>query len=162
MAARTLTYTINLGAGPGLTAAPKAWHTGLNVIPFDFNSGATKLGTLSDMVLLGKIPNGALVTEGDIRFGAESSAASTWTMLLLAVEANGTFSTFLTLQSTGSITAAATAQTYHLCSPQKVSLSDDRAVQYCVLALNCTVGATETVSFSFQGSVKYLMDGSNV
>ncbi len=162
MAARTLTYTINLGAGPGLTASPKAAHTGLNVIPWDFNSGATKLGTLSDMVLLGKVPNGALVTEGDLRFGANASATSTWTLLLLAVDSLGTFSTFLTLQSTGSMTSGAAAQAFHLGVPQKVSLSDDRAVQYCVLALNCTVGATETVSFSFQGSIKYLMDGSNV
>lgn len=158
MAARTLTYTINMQGGP------KAVHTGENTIPFDFNSGATKLGTLSDMVLLGKIPNGALVTSGDIQFGVQKSAASTWTMLLLVTDANGTFSTYATLATTtGSITAnASTIQAYRFAIPTKVSFSDDRAVQYVTLALNCTVGATETTSFSFQGSMKYLTDGSNI
>lgn len=156
MAARTLTYTINM-------AAPaKALHAGLNVVPFNFNSGTTKLGTLSDMVLLGKIPNGALVVDGDLRFGAQSSAASTWTMLLLCTEANGSLSTWATLESTGSMTAGAAAAVYRLATPTKVSLSDDRAVQFVTLALNCTVGATETVSFSFQGNVKFLSDGSNI
>lgn len=165
MAARTLTYTINLGAGPGLTGPSRAAHIGVNTIPFDFNSGATKLGTLSDVVLLGKIPNGALVLGGDIRFGIQASAASTWTMLLLTTDANGTFSTYATLTGpgTGSLTAnASTAQNYRLAVPAKVSLSDDRSVQYVVLALNCTVGATETVSFSFQGSIQYVADGSNI
>lgn len=156
MAARTLTYTINMAANP------KAVHTGLNVLPFDFNSGATKLGTISDMVLLGKIPSGALVVEGAIQFGAEASAASTWTLLLLVTDANGTYSTYATLPSVTSITAGAAVAQFSCLTPTKVSLSDDRAVQYVTLALNCTVGVTETVSFSFKGNVKYLMDGSNV
>lgn len=157
MAARTLTYTINM-------AAPaKGSHRGLNTLPFDFNSGATKLGTVSDVVLLGKIPNGALITEADIRFGIQASAATTWTLLLLATEAGGTYSTYATLATPGSLTAnATTAQQYRACVPTKVSLSDDRAVQFVTLALNCTVGGSETVSFSFQGSAKFLTDGSNV
>ena len=157
MAARTLTYTINM------SAPPKGLHTGENVIPFDFNSGATKLGTVSDMVLLGKIPNGALFTGADIRFGVQATAATTWTLLMLDNDANGTFSTYATLTGPGSLTAnATTAQQYRLCVPQKVSLSDDRAVQYVTLALNCTVGGSETVSYSFQGTAKYMADGSNV
>ena len=156
MAARTLTYTINMAASARQT------HVGLNVIPFDFNSGATKLGTLSDMVLLGKIPNGALFTNGDIQFGAQSSAASTWTLLMLVTDANGTYSTYATLPAVTSVTAAGAVAQFRFITPQKVSLSDDRAVQFVTLALNCTVGATETVSFSFKGNVMYLTDGSNV
>jgi hypothetical protein len=157
MAARTLTYTTNMAA------SPKSAYHGLNTLSFDINSGTGKLGTVSDMVLLGKIPNGALFTEADIRFGVELSAATTWTLLMLAVEASGTFSTYATLESSGSVTAnATTVQQYRFCKPTKVSLSDDRAVQHVVLALNCTVGGSETVSFSFQGTAKFLTDGTNL
>lgn len=156
MAAKTLTYTLNMAA------PPKAAHIGINTVPFDFNSGATKLGTLSDMVLLGKIPNGALVTGGDIRFGVQGSGTSTWTMLLLVTDALGTLSTYATLASSASITAGAAVAQYRFAQPTKVSLSDDRAVQWVTLALNCTVGPTETVSFSFQGNIQYTADGSNI
>lgn len=143
MAARTLTYTINM------SASPKGEHVGLNVLPWDFNSGATKFGTLSDVVLLGKVPNGALITDANIRFGAETSAASHWSLVLLAIDAAGTFTTIATLIP--SMTASLTAATFSSYVPTKLSLSDDRAVQYAVLALNCTTGASETVSFSLQG-----------
>lgn len=157
MAARTLTYTINMGK------PASQLHVGENVIPFAFNSGATKFGTVSDMALLGKIPNGALFTGADIYFGVQGSAASTWTLLMLTTDADGTFSTYATLASSGSVTAnASTVQQYRFAIPQKVSLSDDRAVQHVVLALNCTVGPSETASFSFHGSAKYLSDGRNV
>lgn len=157
MAARTLTYTINMSKPAG------GLHAGENTIAFDFNSGATKLGTVSDVVLLGKIPNGALFTGADIRFGVQASAATTWTLLMLTTDADGTFSTYATLLSSGSVTAnATTVQQYRFCVPQKVSLSDDRAVQHVVLALNCTVGPSETVSYSFQGTAKYLADGRAV
>ena len=154
MAARTLTYTINM------SAAPKAVHVGVNRLHFDFNSGATKFGTLSDVLLLGKIPSGALISGKNIRFGAEGTAAAHFGLVLLATEANGTFSTFATLMA--SITASATAATFNDYIPTKVSLSDDRAVQYVVLALNCSTGASETVSFSTQGFIDYVVDGSGV
>lgn len=154
MAARTLTYTINMAN------SPKAVHVGVNVVPFDINSGATKLGTLSDVVLLGKIPNGALITQKHVRFGAQASAASHWALQLLATEAGGTFSVYATLMA--SLTASLTAAVFSDFIPTKVSLSDDRAVQYVTLALNCSTGASETVSFSLQGLVNYLADGSSV
>jgi hypothetical protein len=153
MAARTLTYTINQGTVKGL-------HAGLNVIPWDFNSGAGKLGTLSDMVLLGKIPNGALITDVNCRFGASTAAATHWALVLLAVDSLGSFSINATLIA--SMTQSTTAAVFSSYIPTKVSLSDDRAVQYAVLALNCTTGGSETVSVSLQGSVKYVSDGSNV
>lgn len=154
MAARTLTYTINM------CCPAKGAHIGLNVLPFDFNSGASKLGTLSDMVLLGKIPNGALITDVDIRFGANLAAATHCSLLLLATDAAGTFSSVATLIA--SMTSSTTAALFSMHVPTKLSLSDDRAIQYAVLALNVTTGASETVSFSFQGVVKYLSDGSSV
>lgn len=154
MAARTLTYTINM------SAPPKGAHIGLNVIPFDFNSGATKFGTLSDVVLLGKVPNGALLTDYSVNLGANAGAATHCSLVLLGTDAGGTFTTLATL--IGSMTGSTAAATFTKHIPYKLSLSDDRAVQYAVLALNVTTGASETVSFSFQGIAKYLADGSNV
>jgi hypothetical protein len=155
MAARTMTYTINMAASPVKIIK------GLNALPFDFNSGATKFGTLSDVALLGKIPNGALITDADIRFGVMPQQAAHFALLLLVTDADGTFSTLATL--IGSMTATQTAvTTFSSRVPVKVSLSDDRAVQYATLALNCTTGGSETVSVSFQGNVKYLSDGRNV
>ena len=154
MAARTLTYTINMAA------TPKKLHVGLNTIPFNITI-PTAFGTLSDMYLLGKVPNGALVTDADIRFGITPNAAVHAALILMAVDALGTFSTIATL--IGSMTATSTAATtFSSRIPQKVSLSDDRAVQYAVLALNVTTGASETVSLSFQGSIKFLSDGSDI
>jgi hypothetical protein len=153
MAASTLTYTTNMSVA-------KALHVGLNTIPFDFNSGASKIGTLSDVIILGKVPNGALITDCDVRMGVSGAAAIHWALVLLGTDALGTFTTVATLIA--SMTASTAAQTFNSRIPVKVSLSDDRAVQYVVLALNCTTGASGTVSQSIQGSVKYLSDGSNV
>jgi len=156
MAAATYTYTINYNG-----VQPKAAHTGLQTLPFDvLIGGANKFGTISDVLLLGKIPNGALITKVDMKMTTLSDAAH-FGLVLLAVEAGGTFSTYATLQA--SITVSATAATtVNIYRPTKVSLSDDRAVQYVVLALNCTTGASGTVSFSTYGKLDYLADGSNV
>jgi len=155
MAARTLTYTL------GYNGPVRENHVGINTITFDCNSGATKFGTVSDVFLLGKLPNGAVVTGGGITFGAEASAATTFTLLILSDEGSGTFSTLATLRaSSGSITAGTAVCGYSVVGPvTKISYSDDRAVQNAVLALNCTVGASETVSFSFQGFINYISDG---
>lgn len=154
MAAVTLTYTQNMAA------QPKKVHVGLNTLPFSFLSGANKAGTLSDVILLGKVPNGALITQVNIRLGTLSETA-TWSLLLLVTEAAGTYSTYATLiaSMTASATAVASFASY---LPAKVSLSDDRAVQYATLALNCTTGASGSVSFSTQGCINYLCDGSSV
>lgn len=155
MAAATFTYTINMAA------SPKGVHVGPNILPWSFNSGTSKAGTLSDVILLGKIPNGALVHLSEVRFGAELMDAAHWGLLLLATEASGTYSTYATLIA--SMTASSTAATtYRAAIPTKVSLSDDRAVQYVTLALNCSTGGSGTVSFSTQGFVSYVADGSNV
>lgn len=155
MAGRTLTYTLNMAA------APKGIHAGVNQLAWDFNSGATKLGTLSDVVLLGKIPSGALITTKGLRFGATSATGgATWQLQLLAYDAQGTFTLIATIAD--SMTSSATAATFTDNRPYKLSLSDDRAIQYAVLALNASTGATETTSISLQGFVLYTTDGSTV
>lgn len=155
MAARTLTYTINMAS------SPKAVHVGINQLAWDFNSGAGKLGTISDMILLGKIPSGALITVKNTRFGATGATAGpTWQLQLLAVEPLGTYTLVTTLMD--SLTQSATAAVFVDSKPYKLSLSDDRAVQYAVLALNCSTGLSESVSQSLQGVVLYSTDGTSV
>lgn len=153
MAAKTLTYNINM------QSQPKAVHAGGNTLPFHVNSGGTKMGTLSDVVLLGKIPSGALITSKEVRLGA-ASAATHWQLQLLAYDAQGTFTVIATLID--SMTGSGTAASFRDIQPYKLSLSDDRAIQYAVLALNCSTGASETASTSMQGFVHYMADGSNV
>ena len=151
--ALTSTYTYNMAA------SPKASHIGLNVLTWDFNSGAAKLGSISDVLTLGKIPNGALITDIDLNMGISLAAATSYNLVLLAVDAQGTYSAITTL--IGSVTAnASTVQAFSKRTPYKLSLSDDRAVQYAVLALNCIVGVSGTVSTSLQGNVKFLTDGT--
>lgn len=154
MAGSTITYTINMARTPG------AIEKGVNTLPFDFNSGTAKTGTLSDMVLLGKIPNGALITTKKITFGVSTAAATHWALILLGVDADGTFTTIATLMP--SLTASTALAQFTDHRPVKLSLSDDRAIQYAILALNCTTGASATVSTSFYGSVDYLTDGRTV
>ena len=153
MAARTLTYTLNM-AGP-----IRGNHVGLNTLSFDCNSGATAFGTVSDVFLLGKIPDKATITGGGIQFGASGAAAATYTLLLLSDEGSGTYSVLTTLKTVGSLTAGTAANSFALPSYYRISYSDDRAVKYATLALNCTVGPSETVSVSFQGFVNYVVDG---
>lgn len=153
MAAVTMTYTANM------STSPKAVHVGVNQVAFSFNSGATKFGTLSDMVLLAKIPSGALITSKTVRMGATGATAGpNYQLQLLAIDSLGTFTLVTTLMD--SLTASATAQAFTDSQPYKLSLSDDRAVQYAVLVLNASTGASATVSQSIQGVVNYLMDGS--
>lgn len=154
MAGTTYTYTPQWNQ-------PKAPVTGVSSIPVDvLIGGANKFGTISDVLLLGKIPNKALITDWYFNF---TTLAETQTMalVLLATEAAGTYSVYATLEAsiTTSTTAAVTSVGYR---PIKVSLSDDRAVQHVVLALNCTTGASGTVSFSTYGQLRYLSDGSSV
>lgn len=155
MAGTTYTYT------PQMAGQPKSAHTGEQVIPVDMLIGGTnKFGTISDMVLLGKLPNGACIN--DWYFNITTTAESAvYSLVLLATESAGSFSVYATLESTitTSATAAVTTIGYR---PVKVSLSDDRAVQHVVLALNCTAGASGTVSTSIYGTLRYSADGTKL
>lgn len=155
MAARTLTYT------PNMASQPKQVHVGVNQLAWSFNSGATKFGTQSDMVLLGKIPSSALITHKTVRLGATGATGGPhYQLQLLAYDSLGTFTLIATLMD--SLTASATAQAFTDSQPYKLSLSDDRAIQYAVLVLNASTGLSETVSQSIQGVVLYSVDGSTI
>lgn len=154
MAANTLTYTLNMAT------TPKSIVSGTITLPWDFNSGANKTGTLSDKILLGKVPNHAVVTQSHVRLGVSTAAAAHWALVLFAVDAEGTLSLHATLKA--SMTQSLTAAVFSDYIPQKVSLSDDRAVQHCILALNCTTGGSATISVSIQGSIQFLTDGTKL
>jgi hypothetical protein len=91
MAARTLTYTINMAA------PPKKLHVGLNTVAWNINTGTQAFGTLSDMYLLGKVPNGALITDADFRFGVTTQQAVHAALVLLVTDALGTLSAHATV-----------------------------------------------------------------
>lgn len=151
--ASTFTYT------PQMSNQPKAPHTGVQTIPVDMLIGGTnKVGSISDVILLGKVPNGAVVSDWYFSIATLAESA-VYSLVLFATEAAGTLSVYTTLEATitTSATAAVTTIGYR---PVKVSLSDDRAVQYCTLALNCTAGVSGTVSTSIYGQLRYVADGT--
>lgn len=153
--ASTFTYT------PQMSGQPRKPHTGVEAIPVDMLIGGTnKVGSISDVVLLGKIPNGAVITDWYFNITTLSESA-VYSLVLFATEAAGSFSVYATLESTitTSATAAVTSIGYR---PVKVSLSDDRAVQHVTLALNCTAGVSGTVSTSIYGQLRYKSDGTNI
>lgn len=155
MAGATYTYT------PQMSGQPKSPVNGVTSIPVDMLIGGTnKFGTLSDVALLGKIPNGAVVTDWYFNITTLSESA-VHSLVLFATEAAGTLSVYATLEATitTSATAAVTSIGYR---PVKVSLSDDRAVQHVTLALNCTAGASGTVSTSIYGQLRYQSDGTKL
>jgi hypothetical protein len=148
MAGTTFTYTANM-AEPA-----RAVHAGVNAINFTFNSGASKFGTLSDVILLGKIPNGATVVGGQIH---GTSGAAAIHCMLLAVNSQDYTKSGGTIY--GSLTISATQAKYDIIVPVKVSLSADASTSEAVLYLNCTTGASGTVSTSINGVIFYTADG---
>jgi hypothetical protein len=134
------------------TATPKAFHGGLTTARCTFTlnaSGATGSTTLSDVVLLVKVPNGAVIVDGFISGTAGSSAH----VVKVGTAADGA-------ALTAAATLSATAQRNDFdggSMPFKVSLSDDVVPQWTwVKAETVTVGST-TQTVSIQAVVVYEM-----
>lgn len=155
MAAVTLTYTANM-ASPA-----RAVHAGVNALTFSFNSGAVALGTACDVVLLGRIPNGCTVTGGYVR-GRHGGATGAH-FLLTAVNAldySKSGGTIKFDQANGSFTLSQTAASFFdVNGPTRISLSADTTATEAVLYLNCTTGASASVSTSLHGVIYYVCDG---
>jgi hypothetical protein len=152
MAATTWTYTANMAE------APRAIHAGVNALTFSFNSGGSKIGTTSDVILLGKIPNGATVVEGWIT-GNTAATAQKWQ--LSAVHPDDftkSGGTLLLGDASGTMTVVTGVVRFNLIQAKRVSLSADVTTAHAVLYLNCLAG-TETVSVSLQGCIMYVCDG---
>jgi len=149
MAAATLTATpfnSTMIRDPGVWAAE---------VSFDFNTGATKLGTASDAVMLAKIPSGVEITGMWIRYTTKSDTQQIARVDLL--DASGTLlcnviATFTVSATSGIALVQAGGAANSI--PYKLSLSDDAALQYARLAL-VFVSGSETVSASLAGVVRY-------
>lgn len=155
MAAVTLTYTANMSRP---ACAP---HTGVQALLFDFNSGATDFGTVSDVALLGKLPAHCEIVGGYIRCGARNTTDPAHYMLL-AVDANAYATSGGTVY--GSFTASAGGVTTFTLGmpPVKISLSADSTASHAVLYLNCTTGTTASGSQSLQGVILYKTSGFTI
>ena len=93
MAGVTYTYT------PQMSGQPKSPVNGVVSIPVDCLIGGTnKFGTLSDVLLLGKIPNQALITDWYLNF-TTLAETNTLALVLFATEASGTLSVYATLEA---------------------------------------------------------------
>ena len=137
-----VTYT----ATTGLSNSPRALHAGDTLVAFTKTTSQFH-ATLSSAVLLAKIPNKATIIDAFVRF-ADTTGAVTAAVLDLKVGA-----TSLGMSLT---VAAGTARATNL--PIKVSLSDDAAIQYALLRLDCTTAGTASSSLSLCGWISYTMD----
>ena len=150
MAGVTLTYTANM-ANPAI-----ANHVGVNAVIWNFNSGATAFGSISDVVCLGKIPAHCTILPGSvIRMGVSTAAAVHY--MLLGVDANDYSKSGGTIY--GSMTQSTGAAAFTVQKPVKISLSADSTAAHAVLYMNCTTSASPTVSVSMQGCLLYVCDG---
>lgn len=145
-------------AGRTLTATPWTTNPKVNIqsadVSWDFNTGATKLGTASDVVLLAKIPDQVEILDYLLKGVTKSD-----TQQILRVEVQDTGGTALAIIVPTFTVSSTGGQVYQRPSlgsaiPYKVSLSSDHALGYARLALVFLSG-TETVSASLAGWIRY-------
>lgn len=123
----------------------------------NFASGNITFGSDGDQLRLARIPHGARILSivGDVQCAATSVQGK---LNLMRVDGNGTLSVMTTLASASVVTAGGPIATGRVLLPYKVSLSDDAAVQYAMLALVAS-GGTQSTSFSINGAVLYETTG---
>lgn len=127
-----------------------------SIVAKRFYSGNVTFGANTDVMMLARIPNGARVF--DISGGVQCASTSVQGAIVIAeVLASGTLSVRSTLASLSAITAGGPIATGQVV-PTKVSLSDDAAVQYAMLAIKAS-GGTQSTSFSINGVVLYETSG---
>lgn len=130
---------------------PRAnYHSG--VTSKYFYSGNVTFGGAGDQMRLAKLPNRASVISvtGDVQCAATSVQGA---LVIAEVLAGGTLSVRDTLASISAVTAGGSIVTGRWV-PARVSLSDDAAVQYAMLAIVAS-GGTQSTSFSIKGTVIY-------
>jgi hypothetical protein len=137
---------------------PRANARGGGVVVKSFSGmpQSQSIGTAGDVVLLSKLPNGANVL--DILGHVRCESTSLQGIIAVAeVLASGTLSFRSTLCSLSAVTAGGPLKT-GIFIPAKVSLSDDAAIQYAMLALKFS-GGTASTSFSINGAILYETTG---
>lgn len=138
-----VTYT-----AAGMASPPRAHAVGETTVVF--SKSITQFhATVSSAVLLCKIPNKAIIFDAGYK-SADATAAVTAALLELRVGSAA-------IGVTTSANQAVAGMNRATLLPLKVSLSDDAAVQYAVLSLNCTTAGTASTSLSLAGFVSYIM-----
>lgn len=140
-----LTYT----STTGMSNPPRSNPVGDTTVVFSKNIPQFH-ATVSSAVVLCKIPNHAIIY--DAAYGcAGATAAVTASMLELRVNGVAIAASTSANQATAGLNRAGLL-------PYKVSLSDDAALQYAVLSLQCTTAGTASTSLSIAGYVAYMTD----
>lgn len=137
---------------------PRTNPNGGSLVIKSFSSGSVTFGANTDVMLLAKIPNQANVV--DVVGAVKCAATSVQGVLVVAeVLASGTLSVRANLSSISVLTAGSPiVKRAGLLTPYKVSISDDAAVQYAMLAIKAS-GGTQSTSFSINGAVLYDTSG---
>jgi hypothetical protein len=139
-----------------MAAPPRAVHAGVNALVFSKNqadNAGVIFGTAGDVMLLGKLPNGATLLSADGRVGVMSTTLN-YVLRVVYPFAGGT--TFTTISP---VLTATSVVRLSLTAPYKVSISDSEPLNYATLQLYVTTGASATTSFSIGGMVLYTADG---
>lgn len=123
----------------------------------NFTSGNVTFGGAGDQMRLARIPNGARILSviGDVQCAATSVQGA---LNLMRVDGNGTLSVMALLASASVVTAGGPIATGRPNLPYKVSLSDNAAIQYAMLAIVAS-GGSQSTSFSINGAVLYETTG---
>jgi hypothetical protein len=148
--------TVTLTCTANMAAPPRAVHAGVNALVFYKNQAdnvGVIFGTAGDVMLLGKLPNGATLLSADGRVGVMSTTLN-YVLRVVYPFAGGT--TFTTISP---VLTATSVVRLSLTAPYKVSISDSEPLNYATLQLYVTTGASATTSFSIGGMVLYTADG---
>lgn len=137
---------------------PKQAHTGVQAETFSYAAATAAAG---DVVLACKIPHGATVLDCLIRMHQKSDTQAT-AHVFVAKVGDGS-ATVVVEMGTQLLSATGGAVMYRpsigFLGPNRISLSDDAAVQYAMLKISLQAGTT-TASFSINGYVSFCMDES--
>lgn len=147
------TFTCS-AALPGVQ--PRGGHIGVQAKTF-FHA-ATASAAAGDVVLGCKIPTGATVLDCAVRIGHKADTQATASVFIAKVGDGST--TVIVMMSTQVLSATGgtvLVRPNASWAPNRISLSDDAAIQYAMLKIGISAGTT-TTSFSINGWVSYQMD----
>jgi hypothetical protein len=134
------------------TATPRAIHAGLNVATATYTLNAAASTTLSDVLLMVKIPDQATIVDGYV-VGTNGSAATTFKI--------GTSADDDALHVAASFSATAQLTRFSAATlPFKVSISDDAEPKWTYVKMERTANASGTLTESIRLVVKYVMPGN--
>lgn len=133
-------------------AVPRAVHAGVNSVRAAYNSSTCL--SVSDILFLAKIPNGATIIDGYLS-GTIDSAGSTVKVGIVSAGSSSADNNLLTAVtlSTTSVLQRFNAGTL----PVRVSLSDDATLQWAWAFMTVITAASITATSSLQFVINYVM-----